>query len=96
LGLLLIVFAAATTGCASVLHGTTQEVGFRSVPSGATVSVSGQAAATPTMLKLSRDKDHTATFTQEGNQIENPLQAEPSGAFFGNLLLGGLIGTSSI
>ena len=93
LGLLLIVFAAATTGCASVINGTTQEIGFRSVPSGATVSVSGQAAATPTTLKLSRDKDHTATFKTEGQpDRQTNLKQKLSGAFFGNLLLGGLIG----
>jgi hypothetical protein len=44
-------------------------------------------------MKLSRDEDHTATFTQEGQpDRQTHFKQKLSGAFFGNLLLGGFIG----
>jgi len=93
LGLFLLVIAAATTGCASTLHGTTQEVGFRSVPPGATVAVSGQSALTPAKIKLSRDKEHTVTFTKDGHpERQANLKQKLDGAFYGNIALGGIIG----
>ena len=91
--LALVVLSALLSGCASTLHGTTQEVGFRSIPSGATVAVSGQSATTPTKLKLSRSQDHAVTFTKDGHPEQKVfLKQKLSGAFYGNLALGGIIG----
>jgi hypothetical protein len=95
LSLFLFLLATATTqiGCASIINGTSQDVGFRSVPSGATVTVSGQTSTTPTTLKLSRSQEHTATFTKDGHPDRQAnLKQKLGGAFYGNIALGGIIG----
>jgi len=87
------LLALLAVGCASVINGTTQEVGLRSLPPGATVSVSGQSATTPAKVKLARNQDHTATFTMDGfPEQQAHLKQKLDGAFYGNLLLGGIIG----
>jgi hypothetical protein len=92
-GLLVVVIVGATTGCASVITGTTQEVGLRSVPTGATVTVSGQTATTPTKLTLNRSQEHTITFTKNGQREQQAnLKQRLDGAFYGNIALGGIIG----
>jgi len=89
----LCALALLAVGCASVINGTTQEVGLRSLPPGATVSVSGRSATTPAKLKLARNQDHTATFTLGGfPEQQAHLKQKLDGAFYGNLLLGGIIG----
>jgi len=87
------VVGCIVSGCASTLHGTSQEVGFRSVPSGAMVTVSGQSGVTPTKLKLSRGQEHTATFQLAGfPERQANLKQKLDGAFYGNIALGGIIG----
>src|SRR5262245_20693108 len=92
---LVLVVGVAGTGCASVINGTSQEVAFRSVPPGATVKVSGQTGTTPATLSLSRDRDHMATLTKEGHpERQVNIRQKLSGAFYGNIALGGIIGMS--
>src|SRR5262249_55871663 len=89
----LVLAAPLLVGCASTINGTRQEVGFRSVPSGASVAVSGQTATTPARLTLARKQDHVAVFTLEGypdRQVN--IKQKLSGAFYGNLAIGGIIG----
>ena len=81
------------SGCASTLKGTTQEVDLRSVPTGATVTVSEQTGTTPVKLKLKRSQDHVATFTKDGYpERQAHLKQKVNGAFYGNLAVGGIIG----
>src|SRR6266487_3531334 len=62
-----IVFAALCTGCATIISGRTQDVGFNSVPSGADVKLNdGAQMVTPGKLTLKRSERYTATFTKEG------------------------------
>ena len=57
----------AGVGCAAIMFGSSQEVRFSSVPSGASLEVDQKhAGATPAMLKLKRRKDHTAVVRMEG------------------------------
>jgi len=89
------IFAALIllSGCASTLKGTTQEVDLRSVPTGATVAVSGQTATTPVKFKLKRNQDHVATFTKDGYpERQAHLKQRVNGAFYGNLAVGGIVG----
>jgi len=91
--LFLVSVGVLVSGCASTLHGTSQEVGFRSVPTGATVSISGLSATTPTKLTLKRGSEHTATFTLSGfPERQANLKQKLDGAFYGNIALGGIIG----
>jgi hypothetical protein len=89
------LLAGLTTGCATMIHGTTQKVEITSNPSGASahiepVSMDLTTPATPT---LSRANAYTVQFQLPGylSKTEN-IDRESSGAVWGNLLLGGLIG----
>ena len=47
-------FAFLSTGCASLIHGTNQEVPVVTAPEGATVSAAGQTIRSPGVLVLPR------------------------------------------
>jgi len=51
---LLLVLAPLLSGCATVIHGTHQDVRVETDPSGATASVGDQKITTPGVLKLRR------------------------------------------
>lgn len=93
-GLLLLGVCVLSSGCASILHGTTQEVSVSSNPSGAKVKADGNdAGETPAKLKLKRKTDHILVFTKEGyEQEQRTLMHVISGAVCGNIIAGGLIG----
>lgn len=83
-----------STGCATVIHGTTQSIGVSSAPPGATVTVNNsQKARTPTSLELKRNQNHTFLFEKDGYESDSfTLTSSTSGWVWGNVLLGGLIG----
>jgi len=82
------------SGCATIIHGTTQKVPVSSVPSGTGVTVDGSTGfTTPTVLELSRSDHHTLQFSLEGYHPEvMRMESVTSGVVMGNILLGGLIG----
>jgi hypothetical protein len=82
------------SGCATIMDGTDQKVPVTSTPPGATVTVDGGATcATPTDLKLSRREEHTLLVSMPGYHTERvTLRREISGAIFGNILIGGIVG----
>jgi hypothetical protein len=99
----LFFFASAALlsgGCASIVHGPSQDVSVTSQPTGATVSVSnGTTVVTPAVLHLQRGTDYTLTITKAGMATQViQLKGEVAGWFWGNaplLLLGilpGLVG----
>lgn len=49
-----IAVLLATSGCATLLHGTTQKVRIQTDPAGATATAGGQTIRTPGVLRLSR------------------------------------------
>lgn len=80
-------------GCATILHGTTQEVSVSSDPTGATVTTGELKTTTPGKLELKRNTSHLLTFTKEGYQPKPAkLASVLSGAVGVNLIAGGLIG----
>lgn len=87
LGLLLI-------GCATIMHGTTQDVGFSSTPSGAAVTVDNTTRGkTPTVVKLSRKDNHIVKIELPGYQpFEATITRRVSGWVWGNIVFGGVIG----
>ena len=83
------------TSCASVIHGTRQTIPVASVPSDAKVYVQDvHVATTPGKIEVRRkDEGITLRFEKDGyKSVEVQLSRKLSGAAFGNLALGGVIG----
>jgi hypothetical protein len=93
-GLALAVGALALSACASIIHGTSQDVGISSSPTGAQVTVDNQAGAvTPYIAKLSRKDNHIVKLAMDGYALaELTLTKTVSGWVWGNIVFGGLIG----
>ena len=94
-GWAVIVFTVMTTaGCASIMHGTTQQIGVSSSPTGARVFVNGnQGGVTPAVLNLSRKSIHTISLQSDGYEpFEMALTRSVSGWVWGNIVFGGIIG----
>ena len=100
-----IAATVALAGCASIFNGSTQSVGVRSVPEGATVRVVNRAgetvhvATTPATIVLTRGagyfkpESYVARFSKDGYEsAEVPIAGRMSGWYIGNILFGGLIG----
>lgn len=83
-----------TAGCATIMHGTSQEISISSVPSGAEVIVNGQThGLTPVVADLKRKDQHLIQIQLDGYQpFEIRLVRRTSGWVWGNIVLGGLIG----
>ena len=85
---------ALVAGCASIMHGTQQDIGISSSPTGASVTVDNQLFGnTPAIVKLSRKDNHILKLTLAGHQpFEATITRSVSGWVWGNVLFGGLIG----
>ncbi|MEW6777653.1 MAG: PEGA domain-containing protein [Bdellovibrionota bacterium] len=81
-------------GCASIFNQTKQEVLISSEPGGALIRVNGiERGRTPVGLRLKRKQRNVVRLELEGYvPYEIQLHREVSGWFFGNLILGGLVG----
>lgn len=86
-------------GCATIVRGTTESIGFDSQPSGAEVRLSiGGGCVTPCAMVLKRSDEFIATFTKPGymgQQIEVKTAVSGGGAaagIGGNIIFGGIIG----
>ena len=90
----LVSAAVILAGCCSIIHGTSQEVGVSSSPTGAKVVVNGsQMATTPATLNLKRNGSHRIRLELDGYQpYEMTLTKSVSGWVWGNIVFGGLIG----
>jgi hypothetical protein len=95
---LALALAALCGGCATVVRGTTDEVGFNSTPSGAEVHTSnGLGCITPCTLTIKKNEEFVATFQKDGflpQQVPVSRQVVSAGvaATAGNVIAGGLIG----
>ena len=88
------MMAIALSGCATIMHGTSQDIGFQSAPTNAKVTVDGLPMGnTPVVAKLSRKDNHIVKMNLEGYQpFEATLTRGTSGWVWGNIVFGGLIG----
>ena len=91
------VFAPLILGlaaCASIVHGTHQDVGITSVPTGASVSIDNiQSGNTPVFAKLTRKDNHIVRIELPGYQpLDLTLTRSVSGWVWGNVAAGGFIG----
>ena len=93
-GLFVLSSLPLLVGCASIIHGTTQQIGISSSPTGAEVTVDGmQHGITPVVVDLKRKDTHTIHVTLDGYQpFEIPLTRSVSGWVWGNLVFGGIPG----
>ena len=84
----------ACSACASIMHGTSQDVGISSTPTGASVSIdNAEKGQTPFVAKLSRKSNHIVHIAADGYQpADLTLTNSVSGWVWGNLLFGGVIG----
>ena len=85
---------ACLVGCGTIIHGTTQELGLTSDPTGATVIIDGNDhGESPVTAELSRKDKHTVLVTLDGYQShEMIVNRKVSGWVWGNIVFGGLIG----
>lgn len=89
-----LIAAAASSGCASIMHGTRQDVSIASTPSGASVTINGQdRGKTPAAVELSRKDKHLLKVELPGYlPFESYLIRKVSGWVWGNLVFGGIPG----
>jgi uncharacterized protein YceK len=82
------------TGCATIIHGTRQDVGISSTPAGAFVTIDNlQSGTTPVFSKLRRKENHVVRISLPGYQpMDLTLTSSVSGWVWGNLAIGGLVG----
>lgn len=87
---LVAVCGAGLTGCATIIHGTSQKIQVSSTPAGANILIDGgdTGQVTPAEVTVKRDSFHTLSLKKDGYQVEfRKLDGEPSGAFYWNFLL---------
>ena len=84
----------ALTACASIMHGTSQDIGISSSPTNATVTVDNATKAqTPFVAKLSRKDNHIIHIAADGYApADLTLTRSTSGWVWGNIIFGGIIG----
>ncbi len=90
----LLPFFVLTTGCATVLKGTTQEIPISSEPPGADIIVDGTfVGTTPADVELKRKRDHLVVIEKKGHSSKSvAVVKNVGGAVWGNIIAGGLIG----
>ena len=90
----MIVCVTALSACASLMHGTSQDIGISSSPTNASVTVDNMMKAqTPFVAKLSRKDNHIIHIAADGYApADLTLTRSTSGWVWGNIVFGGLIG----
>lgn len=93
-GVLFALGSVGLSGCATIMHGANQTFELGSEPQGATVKLSnGATCVTPCKFDLPRRHDLRVDFSLTGfRSVYVLVQSKMSGATFGNLLAGGIIG----
>ena len=88
------ILIVCTSGCATIVKGTTQKVPVASDPSNADVFVDGNLVGqTPTTVVLKRKNDHLLMVQKVGFTPKSvAVVKNVGGAVWGNILAGGLIG----
>ena len=87
---LLVVALLLANGCATIVHGTNQQVSISSNPSGAAVRVNGQYyGTTPLVLNLRRKEIHIVQLEMAGyDDYEITLERAVSAWTLGNAIAG--------
>jgi hypothetical protein len=94
---ILVALAVLTfTGCATILHGSHQELNVRSAPSNVSVYMQGEKAGeTPMTLHLKRNEHYILTLKKNGYEpikVHLHKNFKPLPAILGNIFWSGIIG----
>ena len=88
-----LVCLVYSSGCATIMSGTTERIRFESNPPGAQVSVNGRSYTTPVDVELPRHKNHDAEFVlPQYLPAKRQVVRDTNDWVYGNILIGGLIG----
>jgi hypothetical protein len=92
--LIVLLTISIFTNCATIIHGSRQDVSISSNPSKAIVTIDNvEKGTTPVTLKLSRKDHHTIQINLNGYMpYETKLTRKVDGWLAGNIVFGGLIG----
>lgn len=92
--LLAVAGVAIIAACATIMHGSSQDVGISSSPTGAKVTIDNMPLGmTPVVAHLRRKDNHVIKIEMDGYQpFEMPTTRKVSGWVWGNIVFGGLIG----
>jgi hypothetical protein len=90
---LLLLILAAQSGCATALHGPTQQVSVSSEPQEALVTIGSFTGRTPLTVSLPRRNTHWVEIRKDGYRPQSVLvERVMSGAVVGSVLAAGPIG----
>ena len=91
---LLVGLGPVLTGCATIMDGSKQKIGFSSNPTGAVVTVDGRTLGhTPLTEDLSTKNTHTVKMELIGyHPYEMTLTKKTNSWVWGNIIFGGFIG----
>jgi hypothetical protein len=90
---LLLIMLITQSGCATFLHGPTQQVSVTSEPEGALVSIGSVTGLTPLTVSLPRSSTHRVEIRKDGYRPQIVLlERVMSGAVVGSVLAAGPIG----
>ena len=94
---LLAAMAALTSGCASVMTAESQSINVTtSNNKPAEVTVDDKTVTAPGMVVVLRDgKDKVVRSSAEGCDNATPIEKSVTPVFFGNILIGGLLGSTT-
>lgn len=89
-----IVLLVSSSACATIMHGTSQDIGISSMPTGASITVDNVTKAqTPFVASLSRKDNHIVHIAADGfAPADLTLTRGTSGWVWGNIVFGGLVG----
>jgi hypothetical protein len=93
-----LIFAAIcvrlVVGCATIIHGSSQDISISSSPDEAEVWIDGaRMGSTPTKVTLKRKNDYLVTIKKEGyKEATVKIESTTSAWIIGNVVFGGIIG----
>lgn len=89
-----LIAALLLASCATIIHGTRQDVSFSSTPSGAKVLINGMdKGSTPVIVNLERKNTYVVKIHLDGyTPYETNIIKKVDGWIAGNIIFGGLIG----
>lgn len=91
---IIVLCVRLATGCATIIHGTTQDIDISSAPDQAEVWIDGaRMASTPTKVTLKRKDNYLVTIKKEGyKEATVKIEGTTSAWIIGNIIFGGIIG----
>jgi hypothetical protein len=92
--LLILFLLVAANGCATIIHGTTQDISVTTDPADADLLVDGNLRyKSPATIAMKRKDDHTVEISRAGYKSEKiDIKGTISAAVLGDFLAGGAIG----